>query len=207
MNTPTTEVAPTPPPPPSLRRRAPARLNITLRSGLCPRVVSRRLHVRAGEAMTVRVVPPAEGVSVEIVHEPPLDVRMSATRSETGGEPTVQAEYIGRSPGRMLPLPSTGRLRINLKDGWPEPRRVTVPVTVWPSVRTLVGWWAVVALAVVGVRWKEVLARSSSVWDIVPHVRTDATFLVELLALGVLVVLPLRLIGWLLVLSESPEPE
>src|SRR4051794_32297643 len=93
--------------PPSLRRRAPARLDITLRSGRCPRMSRRRVHLRAGQTLLVRVVPQNAAARVAVMCEEPLSVVVPLSRIQGGAAPSYHAEYVGRSPMRVLPLPVT----------------------------------------------------------------------------------------------------
>lgn len=152
----------------------------------------------------MRVVPPS-GAKVEIVAESPISAVMPADRIEGNSGPSYHGEYTGRSPLRLIPLPTTGRLHISVHDGHPNPFRMTVPITVWPSVSTLVLWWVVAILGVLGTRWQSALATSDSPFTILTKVRDDASYLLELLVLGVLVVIPLRIIGWLLTLADPGD--
>ena len=120
----------------------------------------------------------------------------------------VLAQYTsltGRSPLRVIPLPITGRLHITVLDGQPNPHRMSIPVTVWPSVSTLLLWWLIAYLSILGTRWQSTLASSDSAFAIFPKLRADLPYLVELLLLGVLVIIPLRIIGWLLTLSDPGD--
>jgi hypothetical protein len=84
----------------------------------------------------------------------------------------------------------------------PNPFRVTIPVTVWPSAWTLVLWWLLAYFSIVTARWQGVVANSGSVWDVFPQLWGDLPFLVELLLLGFVVVVPLRLLGSLISMAE-----
>jgi hypothetical protein len=191
--------------PPSLRRRAPARLDITLRSGRCPRMNRRRVHLRAGRTLFVQVVPQNPAAKVEITSEDPLIVVVPASRVDGGPAPTYHAEYTGRSRLRVLPLPVSGRLHVSLADGHPNPFRVTIPVTVWPSAWTLLLWWVVAYFTIVGTRWQGAVAHSRSVWEVFPLLWGDLPFLIELMLLGVLVIVPLRLLGALVAMAEPGD--
>ena len=83
--------------------------------------------------------------------------------------------------------------------------RVTVPVTVWPSYGTLALWWLLAYLGILGARWQEALARSDSALDIVPKVRSDSAYVLELLLLGIVLLIPLRVIGWLVTLGDPGD--
>lgn len=197
---------PTPAEPPSLRRRAPVRLDVTLRTGQCPAMSRRRVHLRAGRTLVVRVVPPHAGAKVEIVAEAPVGVVMPVSRVEDGAVPSYHGEYTGRSALRLAPLPVTGRLHISLSDGQAHPVRVTIPVTVWPSFGTLLVWWLLATAAILGARWQEVIARGNSpLTDAVSRVRGDFVFALELLLLGALVLVPLRVVGWLTTLGDPGD--
>ncbi len=181
--------------PPCLRRRAPARLDLSLRSGRCPDMGGRRVHVRAGRTLIVQVLPQSASAHVDITAEEPLRMIVPVSRVESGPVPSYHAEYVGRSLFRVIPLPTTGKLHISLADGFPNPLRVTIPVTVWPSLLTMMLWWLLASLSIVGVRWQSMVAHSRSPWDVFPQVWSDVPFLLGLLALGVVVVVLLRVVG------------
>jgi hypothetical protein len=195
----------TPTEPPSLRRRAPARVSLTLKSGQSPDVIRGRIHIRAGRTLIVQVIPPSALAKVEVVPEHPLAEVMPVTRIEGGPVPNYYVEYTGSSPLRVIPLPVTGKLHVSVSDGQPNPFRMTIPVTVWPSGWTLAMWWLVAVASVVGLRWQSALARSDSALEIIPKIRSDSRFLGELLLLGVATLLFIRLLGWLVVLAEPRE--
>lgn len=189
-------------PPPSLRQRGPARLNLALRTGRCPDMARSRVHVRAGRTLVVLVVPPAAGVKVEVTAEPPLLVSVPVSRVEGGPVPTYHAEYVGHTAGRLSPFPTTVRLRVVVIDGRPDPFRLTIPVVIWPSVWTLLVWWTAAFLGIVWSRWQHTLAHGSSLRDVFPQLLEDAPYLFGLLSLGALVLVPLRLAGWLMTLGD-----
>ena len=193
--------------PPSLLRRAPARVDITLRNGQCPQLSRRGVHLRAGRTLVVQVVPQHAAAKVEITAESPLHAAMPPQRIEGGPVPTHHAEYVGRSPLRVFPLPVRGRVYISIADGRPKPPRITVPVIVWPSVGTLALWWLGIYIAIVAARWKDTVAHSSSVRDVVPQVWNDVPFLVELLLFGGFVLIPLRVLGYLISTGGSGDAD
>jgi hypothetical protein len=114
----------------------------------------RRVHLRAGRALVVKVVPQNPATHVRITAEKPLGIVAPVSRVEDGAVPTYHAEYTGRSRLRVLPLPTTRKLHVSLADGLPNPIRVTIPVTIWPSVWTLVLWWLLAYFSIVGARWQ-----------------------------------------------------
>ncbi|HEX4608025.1 MAG TPA: hypothetical protein VH092_07460 [Urbifossiella sp.] len=99
-----------------------------------------------------------------------------------------------------MPLPALPQVVI--VDGHPDPFRLTIPVTIWPSAWTLVLWWVAAYVGIVGARWQHALAHSASVWDVFPQFGEDLPYLLELLLLGALVLAPLRALGWALTLTD-----
>ena len=86
-------------------------------------------------------------------------------RSPRGNGSARSSSYVAvpvASPSAAWPLPTTARLHVVVLDGMPSPRRVTIPVTVWPSVWTLVLWWVVAYLGIVGARWSARVMRGES---------------------------------------------
>jgi hypothetical protein len=96
---------------------------------------------------------------------------------------------------------------VSVADGLPNPPRITIPVTVWPSVGTLALWWLGVYIAIVAARWRDTVAQSQSVRDVIPQVWNDMPFLLELLAFGALVLVPLRLIGALISMADPADAD
>jgi hypothetical protein len=188
--------------PPSLLRRAPARIDVALKSGRCVAMSRRKIHLRAGQSFVLQVVPPTPAAKVEFVAEPPLQTIVPASRVEGGPVPTYHAEFSGRSPLRFLPIPTTAKLYVSIIDGLPGPCRITFPVTVWPAHSTLLLWWLLAFLSIVGLRWQRTVAYGDSFTSILKAMWVDLPFLLGLLALGFLIVIPLRLIGWLVSLAE-----
>jgi hypothetical protein len=128
-----------------------------------------------------------------------------ASRVDGGPTPTYHAEISGRLFSRLLPIPTTGKLHISVLDGLPDPCRVTISVTIWPGFSTLVLWWILAFLSIVGVRWQKIVADSHDYSDILGAMWRDLPHLLGLLALGFLIVIPLRLLGWLVLFAESTE--
>ncbi|HYH64338.1 MAG TPA: hypothetical protein VD866_06530 [Urbifossiella sp.] len=134
--------------------------------------------------------------------EPLLLTLVPVHRVEGDPAPTYHAEYIGRTATRLLPMPATVRLRVVVVDGRPDPFRLTIPVTVWPSAAAMLTWWGLVCLGIVGIRWRDPLAHSASVWDVIPQLGADGPFLLQLILLGVVVLGILRLVGWALTFAD-----
>src|SRR5262249_10001647 len=152
--------------PPSLRRRAPARIDIILKSGKPLKMTRRKVHVPAGSPFALQVVPQNPSAKVEIAAELPVHTIVPASRIVGGRTPTYHAEFSGRLHLRMIPLPTTGKLYVIVIDGLPAPSCVTIDVAVWPLKSTLLFWWLLVFLSIVGLRWKRLVADSDSVPDL-----------------------------------------
>ena len=191
--------------PPSLRRRAPARIDIALNSGKWLVITRRQVHLSAGQCFVLQVVPQSPSTKVEIAAESPLHTLVPVNRIEGGPVPTYHAEFSGRSLLRIIPIPTTGKLHITTIDGLPAPCRITIPVTVWPAYSTLVLWWLLAFLGVVGVRWQRIIADGKSYEAIFNALWNDLPFSLGLLALGFLILVPLRLIGWIASLARLDE--
>jgi hypothetical protein len=161
--------------------------------------------VLAGRPLVLQAVPPDASAKVEIAAEPPLHTIVPASRVESGPVPTYHAEFTGRLHLRIIPIPTTGKLHVTVIDGLPDPRRVTIPVAIWPAHSTLLLWWLLAFLSIVGLRWQRIVANSESFPEILKAMWRDLPHLLGLLALGFLIVIPLRLIGWLVLLTESAE--
>jgi hypothetical protein len=190
--------------PPSLRRRAPARLDIWLNSGQFVTMTRRKFHLLSGQSFVVQVVPQSPTTKVEIAAEPPLHTIVPASRVEGGSTPTYHAEFCGRLLLRF-PLPTTGRLHVRIIDGLLAPCRITIPVTVWPAYSTLILWWLLAFLGIVGLRWQKIAADRNSYEDIFEALWRDLPFSLGLLALGFLIVIPLRIVGWVVSLAEPGQ--
>lgn len=184
-----------------LRRRGPARLDLLLKRGSCPSMNRRCVHLRAGQTLVVKVMAQGLATKVEIIPEYPLQVIVPVSRVEGGVSATYHAEFSGRSPMKV-PLPARGKLHVVILDGLANPCRITIPVAIWPAVGTLAMWWILAYLSIVGLRWQNSIAKSSSPWDIFPTVQSDLGYLLDLTLLGVLMVLALRIAGWFWVMFE-----
>jgi hypothetical protein len=193
--------------PPSLRRRAPARIDITLKSGESPSMTGRKIQIQEGRTFVVQVVPQASTVKVEVAAEPPILTIVHASRIESGPIPTYHAEFSCRLHRRVIPLPTTGKLHVTILDGQPSPRRVTIFFKVWPAYSSYLLWWFLVFLSIVGLRWERTIAREESFANILAVLWADLPHLLGLLALGILTVIPLRFIGWLISLGDSTESD
>jgi hypothetical protein len=188
-----------------LRRRAPARIDIALKSGQCPTMMRGKVHLIAGRPFVLRVVPPTSTAKVEIAAEPPLHVIVPVSRVAGGPVPTYHAEFSGRLHLRIVPIPTTGKLHVTVLDGLPDPCRVTIPVAIWPAYSTLLLWWLLAFLSIVSLRLQRIVADNESFPDILQAMWQDLPRLLGLLALGFLIVMPLRLVGWLFLFTESTE--
>lgn len=191
--------------PPSLQRRAPAHIDITRRSGKALKVSRRRFHLKAGQTFVVEVWPPRPSVDVKIAAEPPLHTIVPASRIEGGPVPIYHAEFSGYLPPQIIPIPKTGKVHATVIDGLPDPCRVTIPITVWPGYSMYVLWWLLAFLSIVGLRWRRIVADGDSFSDTLHALGRDFPHLLGLLALGSVIVIPLRLLGWLVSLTEPDE--
>jgi len=165
----------------------------------------RKVHLRAGQVFVLQVVPQSSTAKVDIAAELPLQTIMHASRVEGGPVPTYHAEFSGHSPLQIIPIPTTGKLHVSIIDGLPDPRRITIPVVVWPAHSTFLLWWVLAFLSIVGLRWQKTVADNERFTDILTAMWTDLPHLLGLLALGFLIVIPLRLIGWLVSLAQPGE--
>lgn len=165
----------------------------------------RRVHLRAGRSLVIRVVAQKSLVKVEVVTEQPLQTIVPLSRVESGSSSSYYAELTGHSPLKVVPLPISGKLHVVILDGCPSPCRITIPVTIWPSVWTLVLWWLLAYFSIVGVRFQSSIANSSSPWEIISTVRGDLGYLAGLLLMGFFVLVPLRALGWFLTLVEPSD--
>jgi hypothetical protein len=178
---------------------------MTLSSGRSMAMTRRRVHLRAGQSFVIQVVPQHPCAHVEVSAEPPLQTVVRVNRVEGGPVPSYHAEFAGHSFLRIVPIPTTGRLRVTVIDGLPAPCRITIPITVWPSHSTFVLWWVLAFLSIVGLRWQRIVADRERFGDILDAMGKDLPHLFGLLALGFLIVIPLRVIGWLVSLAEPVE--
>jgi hypothetical protein len=160
------------------------------------------MHALAGRTVVLQVVPPAPGVKVEIVAEPPLHTIVPTTCISTGTVPTYHCELSGRLTLRLIPVPATGKLHVTTLDGLPDPCRITVPITVWPSYWTLMVWWLLAYLAVLGLRLQRTAAEGHSFEEVLRTLWKDSPYLLTLLAGSLLVLIPLWFLGWLLSLAD-----
>ena len=165
----------------------------------------RRFHLLAGQCFILQVVPQSPSVKVEVAAESPLRTLVPANRLEGGPVPTYHAEISGRSILRIIPIPTTGKLHITTIDGLPAPCRITIPITVWPAYSMLLLWWLLAFLGVIGVRGQRIAAEGKSYEDILKALWGDLPFSLGLLELGLLILIPLRLIGWLASFARSDE--
>lgn len=191
--------APVPKPPadpPCLCRRGPARLHLTLKNGDCPRMSRGRVHLRAGKTFVVQVVPPSAHAKVEINVDPAIHTEVSAAPVAGGEVPTYHGEYAGHLPQRVLPWPITAKLCVVVSDGLPKPCRVTIPVTVWPSLALMGTWWLLVFLGLVGFRWQSAIASAKSMTAVWNHVLNDLPFVGGVFLLGVPILGLLQALGW-----------
>jgi len=150
----------------------------------------------------VQVVSPGPAAKVEITTEAPLQTIVPNSQVGGGSVPTYHAEFTGTSPLQIIPIPTTGKLHVSIIDGLPDPCRITIPVVVWPSHRTFVLWWLLAFLSIVGVRWQKTVAESETVTDMLRAMRKDLPHVLGLLALGFLIVIPIRMVGWLVSFAD-----
>lgn len=119
------------------------------------------------------------------------------------GTIAYHAEFSGRAIMGVLPLPAMGKIHVSIADGRPEPVLVTIPVTIWPSFPNLIVWSLFLSATIIGLRWREALVHSRSIRDALPQLSDDVPFVVEILFLGFMTALCLRLLGWLMILAEA----
>jgi hypothetical protein len=189
--------------PPSLQRRAPARIDIARKAGKPLSMRRQKIYLRAGRSFAIQVLPPTAAARVEIAAEPPLQTIVPASRVESGSVPSYHAEFSGQLPPQIIPIPKTGKVHVTIIDGKPDPCRVTIPVTVWPSYSVYAVWWLLAFLSIVGLRWRRIVADSDSFPEILQALGNDFPHLLGLLGLSSIIVIPLRFIGWLVSLTET----
>ncbi len=187
----------TEPDPPSLQRRGPARFDLTFPNGLAPAVSRGRVHLRAGQHLIIRIVSAHSGARAEVVCDGPLTVVFAADRVDGTTVPTVQAELAGRSRFKVAPFPSTGTVIVRTSGGECMHCRLTVPVTVWPSVWNLAGWWVAFVAVVLVHRWQDELATSRNAAEVGNKFVADLPYLGWSVPLGFAVVLLIWVAGWL----------
>jgi len=192
------------PEPPSLLHRGPARFHLRLRTGQCPRIGRGRIHVRAGRTLIIVVAPPNPEAQVEIRPAPGLYTEVSPNRVSTGSVPEYHAEYAGHFPRLSIPWPYTAGLCVAVLDGLPNPYRVTIPVTVWPSVGRLLTWWLVVFIGVLGLRWQNVVVQSKTYQAIFTEIYDDLSFAGGVLLLGIPIIAGLQAL-WMLLTMQAPD--
>ena len=183
--------------PPSLRHRAPLQLHFSLKSGEPPPISCKRIHISEGETLVVQVMPPTDNAKVSISIEKPLHELLPVHGIVGKPYTTFYAEYTGYVDYKsFFTIPKVGRLHIAIADGIPNPPRIVVPVMVWPSFRTqLLG--SSLALFGYSLFWLERKLASSSSWsDLFTSIFYEGEFVVEVFFVGLLFVIPIRLIGW-----------
>lgn len=193
--------------PPSLRRRAPARIDIALKSGRCLRIGGKRMHLSAGRIVVVQATTPTPSTQIEITAEPPLHTIVPATQLKSGAVPIYHSEFSGRLMLRIVPIPATAKLHVTTIDGRLAPLRITIPIMVWPSRTTLLIWWLLTLVSVAGLRIQRVVLFSDSLGEAIASAWRDLPFLLGLLVLTFLVLLPLQMLGWVISLMESIQRE
>lgn len=122
-----------------LRRRAPARLEITDASGRPLRMTRRFIHVRAGQEVRVRVVPQGR---TQDGGKPVASVKASESFYITveehkvpSGEVEAALVQFGARQRGKIPIPKRAILHITVTEPGHEAFTLNVPVAVWPS------WW------------------------------------------------------------------
>lgn len=191
--------------PPCLLRRAPLRIDLILKSRHSPEISRRRLHIRAGQILSLQIVPQHSSTTVSVIFDHPLKEIVPLIRIDNGPLPTYQNEFIGHSYLGVVPVPILRRLYISLGDGLPNPRRITIPITIWPSFKMFMVWLIFIFLSVAGARWQGTIANSPTLSEIAPKMRDDIPFLAGLLGLGFLGLVILRMIGFVISHCQSSE--
>ncbi len=125
--------------PEHLRRRAPARLEITDATGRPLSMTRRFIHVRAGQEVRVRVVPqsptPGGGKPVASVKASESFYTTVEEHKVPGGEvEAAVVQFRARQRGK-IPIPKRAILHITVTEPGREAFTLNVPVAVWPS------WW------------------------------------------------------------------
>jgi hypothetical protein len=166
-----------------------------------------RVHICAGRTLVVQVVPPHTMVKVEITTEPAIRTKVSLSQvSSNGSVPVYHGEYAGHLPQRVLPWPVTAKLCVVVSDGLPNPCLLTIPITIWPSLKLRLTWWVLVFLGLVGLRWERTLVHDNSMWNVFPQLRDDLPYIGGLFLLGVPVLAVLYLLGWVATVG-APDDE
>lgn len=191
--------------PPSLRRRGPARLDVSVRSGEVPRIGRKRVHVWDGQTLIVQVVPQQPNTKVAIRADPPIIERFQ--QSSGGPMPTFHAEFAGHFRFWRFPFPSRSRIHVFIADGLPDPPCLRIPVMVWPSVATLCQWWLLAFAGIVGLRCRDAITGSRSIATVMTSVIEDLPFLGGVLISGFGFLVLVRLFGWVFATAEFGESE
>jgi len=191
--------------PPSLRRLAPARIDVVDEAGRVPRMAAGFVHVRAGRRVQVRVVAdppgPADGPPrVAVSHTAALRALMpQRTIREGTGQVTV-ADLVAHQRGKV-PFPRRGEGRVLVGDAGGPHQTVVIPFAVWPSrlLVLTVGFVSVCGLLI----WNRFAeqAKTAGPLGAVTDTLTDGRLLIQAAALGLAVIALLEVLGWLSVWS------
>jgi hypothetical protein len=154
------------------------------------------------------VTPQNPNANVDVTVQTPLAVVVPVSRIDGRPAPTFHAEYSGHGRLRFVFLPATGKLHVSLTDGLPNPCRVTIPVTVWPSRSAWVMASAFVFSGLIGTRWQAMLVSSQSLPEAVSKLWADLPFIGTLLVLGLLaIIVLLRLVDWVIPTDQAQDLE
>lgn len=197
--------------PPSLRRFAPARVEVTDDAGRPLRMTGKYVHIRAGAKIRVQVVP-----QVPRDREPAHELAIAVSNSlrwvdrphdvVAGQVTTVVAVVQSRRWGK-LPVPKRAEVTVSSGPPGAERCRQVVSLVVWPSVWAVVGW--VLTAVVVGlfsVKFFEA-AKTRPPFDAIVHVLTDLAFLGQTALLGGGLSLLVHLVSWVLIWLGVVAPD
>lgn len=184
-----------------LRRRAPARLEITDAAGRPLRMSRRFIHVRAGQEVRVRVVPQSP---VHRSAKPIASVKASDAFYTTvdehkvpGGEvEAVLVQFRARQRGR-IPVPKRATLHVTVTEPGQEAFTLNVQVAVWPS------WWIPLTYGFLSVggtvfanRFAD-LCKTHSPFEALQEIASNLPLLATTAALSLLMSGAVELLGWL----------
>jgi hypothetical protein len=183
-----------------LRRRAPARVEITDAAGRPLRMTRRFVHVRAGQELKVQVVPqtpppggpkPVTKVRPSRALYPVVDEHPVAC----GEVEAINARYQARQRGNV-PIPKRAALHISLTEPGQEAFTLVIPIVVWPSWWFLLGvGFLAVACPIIGSRFLE-LTRRLEPSEAINEMITNTSFLSWSAAFAVLAAGAMKVFGW-----------
>jgi hypothetical protein len=184
---------------PSLRRRGPAKIEVTDQYGRAPRIARGAIHIRAGRKLRVKIVPQVAGPGArpakgDIKSSPSLRPEDGPRPIKEGAVEACQADFVARFPFQF-PLPRKAEICASVAVDGHEPFKVIIPVVIWPSILSVLAWvLGGVLLAILSARYVESM-RTRSPIDAARHVGGDLSFLYEAALIGFSVTLGVQVLG------------